>query len=54
MFDLAGFIRQSRRVMSVASRPRQKEFEQIIKTTGLGIIIIGLIGVILAAAVSRL
>ena len=54
MFDLVGFLKQCRRVMSVASRPRQKEFEQIIKTTGLGIIIIGLIGVILAAVISRI
>ena len=50
---MAGYIKQCRRVLSVASRPRQKEFEQIIKTTGLGIILIGLLGVIIAAAISR-
>ncbi len=52
MFDIVGFVRQSQRVMNVATRPRQKEFEKIVKTTGLGIILIGLIGVILSAALS--
>ena len=52
MFDIVGYVRQCRRVMNVATRPRQKEFEHIIKVTGLGIIIIGLLGVIIAAAIS--
>jgi protein translocase SEC61 complex gamma subunit len=52
MVDIIGFVRQSRRVMNVATLPRQKEFEKIVKTTGLGIILIGLIGVILSAALS--
>ena len=54
MFDIIGFLKQSSRVMNVATKPRLKEFEQIVKTTGLGIILIGLIGVIIAAAVSQI
>jgi len=54
MFDVIGFVKQCRRVMSVATRPRQKEFEKIIKTTGLGIILIGLIGVIISAILSQI
>jgi len=53
MFDAIGFLKQSRRVMNVATRPRQKEFEKIVKMTGIGIILIGLIGVIISAAVSQ-
>ena len=34
--------------MNVASRPRQKEFEKVVQITGLGIILIGLIGVIIS------
>jgi protein translocase SEC61 complex gamma subunit len=45
MFDIMGFINQSRRVMNVATLPRQKEFTKICKITALGIILIGLIGV---------
>ena len=48
MFDIVGFIKQSIRVMNVASRPRQKDFEKIVKITGIGAILIGLAGVILA------
>lgn len=48
MVDIVGFIKQSIRVMNVASRPRQKEFEKIVTITAAGTIIIGIIGVILA------
>ena len=48
MFDIRGYIKESMRVLNVASRPRRKEFEQIVKITGLGIVIVGLIGVILS------
>jgi protein translocase SEC61 complex gamma subunit len=34
--------------MNVATRPRRKEFEKIVNITGLGIILVGLIGVILS------
>ena len=48
MFDIKGFINQSRRVMNVATLPRQKEFEKIVKITAIGIILVGLIGVVLS------
>ena len=52
MFDVAGWIKQSMRVMNVATRPRQKEFDRIVKVTGIGMIIVGLIGVILSFVVN--
>ena len=52
MFDVIGFIKQSIRVMNVATRPRQKEFEKIVKITGIGMIIVGLVGVILSFVVN--
>ena len=52
MFDIVGWLRQSMRVMNVATRPRQKEFEKIVKITGIGMIAVGLIGVILSFVVN--
>ena len=52
MFDIAGWIKQSIRVMNVATRPRQKEFDKIVKITGIGMIIVGLVGVILSFIVN--
>ena len=52
MFDIKGFINQSRRVMSVATLPRQKEFGKIVQTTAVGVIIIGLVGVILSVVLN--
>ena len=52
MFDVVGFVKQSMRVMNVATRPRQKEFERIIKITGIGMVAVGLIGVILSFLVN--
>lgn len=52
MFDLRQYIRECVRVLTVASRPRRKEFEKIVKITGAGIILIGLIGVILSFLLS--
>ncbi len=48
MFDIFNYMKECRRVMNVASRPRRKDFEKIVKITGLGIVLIGLIGVILS------
>lgn len=48
MYDIVGFVKQSMRVMSVASRPRQKDFEKIVKITGIGAALIGLAGVIIS------
>ena len=52
MYDIGGWIKQSIRVMNVATRPRQKEFERIIKITGIGMVAVGLIGVILSFLVN--
>ena len=52
MFDVVGFVRQSMRVMNVATRPRQKEFEKIVKITGIGMVIVGLVGVVLSFVVN--
>ena len=52
MFDVVGFVKQSMRVMNVATRPRQKEFDKIVKITGIGMIIVGLVGVLLSFIVN--
>ena len=52
MYDIGGWIKQAIRVMNVATLPRQKEFERIIKVTGIGMIAVGLIGVILSFVVN--
>jgi len=52
MFDIKGFINQSVRVLNVASRPRQKEFEKIVKVTAAGVIVVGVIGVVLSFILS--
>jgi protein translocase SEC61 complex gamma subunit len=41
------FIKESMRVMNVATRPKQKEFERIVTVTGIGTIIVGLMGVLI-------
>jgi protein translocase SEC61 complex gamma subunit len=48
MFDIIAYIKQCVRVLNVASRPRQKEFEKIVEITGIGMIIVGLVGAVLA------
>ena len=52
MFDIGGWIKQAMRVMNVATLPREKEFNRIIKITGIGMIAVGLIGVILSFVVN--
>ena len=54
MFDIKGFINQSMRVMHVATRPRQKEFEKIVKVTMLGVIIVGMVGVVISFLLSAI
>jgi protein translocase SEC61 complex gamma subunit len=48
LFNILAYIRECRRVLNVASRPRRKEFEQIVKITGLGIVLVGIIGALLS------
>ncbi|MCX8175009.1 MAG: protein translocase SEC61 complex subunit gamma [Candidatus Micrarchaeota archaeon] len=54
MADIGAFIKQSVRVLNVASRPRQKEYEKIVKITGAGIILIGLVGALISFIMSLL
>lgn len=44
---LNSFISQCKRVLLVASKPNKEEFIQAVKITGIGIIILGLIGFLL-------
>lgn len=50
--DIILFLKECRRVLYVATRPRRKEFEKIVKITGLGIILVGLLGVLISFLVS--
>lgn len=50
--DILTFLKECRRVLFVATRPRRKEFEKIVKITGLGIILVGLLGVLLSFLLS--
>ena len=43
------FVRDSRRMISVATLPRYKEFERIVKITGAGVILICAVGVMIMA-----
>lgn len=38
------FVRESKRVLIVTKKPNRDEYKTIVKVSGLGIIIIGLIG----------
>jgi protein transport protein SEC61 subunit gamma-like protein len=47
-FKLRGFIQECFRVLKVTKKPDKIEFMTIVKMSGLGMIIIGLIGFIIA------
>ncbi|WP_414469591.1 protein translocase SEC61 complex subunit gamma [Methanobacterium sp. ACI-7] len=42
------FIRQCRRVLHVSKKPDREEFQNVAKITGIGIIIIGLVGFVIS------
>jgi len=44
------FILESRRVLAVTRKPSKEEFNTIVKVTGIGIILIGMIGFLLQMA----
>ncbi|MBU5678610.1 MAG: protein translocase SEC61 complex subunit gamma [Candidatus Aenigmatarchaeota archaeon] len=44
---IKSFILQCKRVLLVASKPNKEEFRQAVKITGIGIVILGLIGFII-------
>lgn len=47
MENLRSFIANSKRVLVIAKKPDRKEFEIMAKVTGIGIIIIGIIGYVI-------
>ena len=47
MFNIRNFIRDAKRVLTVSKKPGWSEFQVMAKVTGIGIIIIGIIGFII-------
>ena len=47
MEKLRSFIANSRRVLVIAKKPDRKEFETMAKVTGIGIIVIAVIGYVI-------
>jgi protein transport protein SEC61 subunit gamma-like protein len=45
---LKGFIEESKRVLIITKKPSKEEFKTIVKASGLGILIIGFIGFVVA------
>ncbi len=54
MKRLKEFILQVRRVLLVASKPDKNEYKMSIKITGIGIILVGLIGFIVFMVVQAI
>lgn len=52
--SMAQFIKMNQRVLRVAKRPDREEFINVAKITGLGIIVIGVIGFIISVATQAL
>lgn len=50
LVKLKTFLRESKRVYQVTRKPTMKEFKLIVKITGIGILVIGLIGFIVNLA----
>lgn len=44
---LKTFMIESRRVLSITRKPSKEEFTTIVKVTGIGIVLIGLVGFLL-------
>jgi protein transport protein SEC61 subunit gamma-like protein len=44
---ISQFIKQCKRVLIISKRPDREEFQNVAKITGIGIIIIGVIGFII-------
>lgn len=42
--DIKNFIERIRRVLLVSTKPDKDEFKQSVKITGMGIVVIGLVG----------
>ena len=48
------FIDRIRRVLLISTKPDKEEFQQGVKITGLGIILIGVIGLVIFLAIQLL
>ena len=46
LFDIDSFLNSSRRIFNVSRKPDMKQFKEMAKVTGLGVIVIGIIGYI--------
>lgn len=46
--SILNFIKQSKRVLRVSKKPSREEYLNVSKVTGIGIIIIGVIGFIIS------
>lgn len=44
---ISQFIKQCRRVLHISKKPEREEYKNVAKITGIGIIIIGVIGFII-------
>ncbi|MEM4554783.1 MAG: protein translocase SEC61 complex subunit gamma [Candidatus Anstonellaceae archaeon] len=49
MTSIAEFLKHCQRVIHVATLPRKKEFEMIVKISAIGIVMIGVLGALIAA-----
>ncbi|MBU0661842.1 MAG: protein translocase SEC61 complex subunit gamma [Candidatus Diapherotrites archaeon] len=47
MFDIGGFINSSKRIFTVSKKPDWREYQTMAKITGLGIILIAIIGFVI-------
>jgi len=47
---LKSFLIESKRVLKITRKPTAEEFKTIVKVTGLGTIVIGLIGYLISVA----
>jgi len=47
MFDFGQFVEQSKRIFSVSKKPDWSEYKQMAKITGIGIILIAVLGFVL-------
>jgi protein transport protein SEC61 subunit gamma and related proteins len=46
--SVVNFLKQCRRVLIVSKRPDMEEYQNVSKVTGIGVIIIGVIGFIIS------
>lgn len=45
---ITGFIEDSKRILTISKKPTKDEFFAMLKATGIGIIIIGVIGYVIS------